>query len=110
MSETSELEHKSSGATPLVKLSRMLRSMLRRYPSARLQLTRDGFGVSLDAQTYMRTSYSGHWTDADMRDLHALFAVWYVADGGLLTSGGQPLAGVLRTAELESVRSSTPPK
>jgi hypothetical protein len=107
MSEVSAQEPKSSGATPLVKLSRMLRNIVRRFPQARVEITRDGFGVSLDAQTYMRTSYSGHWTDADMRDCHALFATWYVADGAYLTSGGQRLAGVLQTVEMESARYST---
>jgi len=107
MNETSELERKSNGATPLAKLCRMLRSTLRRYPLARIWVTRDGFGVSLVAGTYMRVSYSGPWTDADMRDLHALFATWYVADGAFLTSGGRPLAGVLQLGELESAQSST---
>jgi hypothetical protein len=107
MNEVSEQERKSSGATPLVKLSRMLRNIVRRFPQARVEITRDGFGVSLDAQTYMRTSYSGHWTDADMRDCHALFATWYVADGAYLTSGGQRLDGVLRTVQAESEQSYT---
>ena len=108
MNETSATEHRSNESLAPAKLVRMLRSIVRRYPQARLQITRDGFGVSLDAQTYMRTSYSGHWTDADMRDLHALFATWYVADGAYLTSGGQRLAGVLQTVDLEFARSSTP--
>jgi hypothetical protein len=107
MSETSATEHRSSESSAPAKLVRMLRSIVRRYPLARLQITRDGFGVSLDATTYMRTSYSGHWTDADMRDLHALFATWYVADGAFLTSGGAALAGVLHKVQAESAQSFT---
>jgi hypothetical protein len=107
MSETSATERKSSESSAPAKLVRMLRNIVRRYPQARLQITRDGFGVSLDAGTYMRTSYSGRWTDADMRDLHALFATWYVADAPFLTSGGVALAGVLHKVTLESAQSST---
>lgn len=107
MNETSELAHKSNGATPLVKLCRMLRSTLRRYPQARVWVTRDGFGVSLAEGTFVRVSYSGHWTDADMRDLHALFATWYVADGAFLTGMGRPLVGVLQAVERECAQSST---
>jgi hypothetical protein len=107
MSETSATERRSNESSAQGKLVRMLRNIVRRYPLARVQITRDGFGVSLDAATYMRTSYSGDWTDADMRDLHALFATWYVADGAYLTSGGHPLAGVLRAVARESVPSFT---
>ena len=107
MSEISATERRSSESSAQGKLVRMLRNIVRRFPQARVEIIRDGFGVSLDAQTYMRTSYSGHWTDADMRDLHALFATWYVADGAYLTSGGQRLAGVLQTVELESARYSS---
>lgn len=92
--------------TPLAKLLRMLRSMLRRWPRATLERTRDGFGVSLDGQTHMLISYSGPWTDADMRDCLVLFATWLVADGVYLRAGGIPLVGVLRMAEAESAQSS----
>jgi hypothetical protein len=69
---------------------------------------RGGFGVSLDASTFMQVSYNGNWTDADMRDLHALFATWYVAAPATLRMEGRHLAGVLQMAEAESVQSSTP--
>lgn len=92
---------------PLVKLSRMLRSMLRSYPRAHLYTTKDAFGVWLDAETHMRISYSGHWTDAGMRDCLALFATWCVADPSRLRTYGEPLVGVLRTVQTESAQSST---
>jgi hypothetical protein len=94
--------------TPLEKLCRMLRNTVRRWPSARLYNLRDGFGVSLDERTYVKLSYSGNWTPEDMRDLHALFAVWLVADPSALLSGGSLLAGVLQTAKLAVEQSSTP--
>lgn len=107
MNDTYAQVLKSSAATPLGKLCRMLRSTLRRWPQARLWSMRGGFGVSLDANTYMRVSYNGNWTDADMRDLHALFATWYVAAPATLRMEGQHLAGVLQMAEVECARSST---
>lgn len=94
-SDTSALEPKSSGATPLVKLSRMLRNTLRRSPRAALVTTLDGFGVSLDAQTYVRVSVSGPLSDADLRDCLVLFATWLVADPGRLRNSGAPLAGFI---------------
>ena len=102
-----EQEHKSNERTPLVKLSRMLRSMLRRYPLARPAITRDVFGVSLDAQTYMRVSYRGNWTAEDMRDCLALFATWCVADPGRILTPGESLAGVSYTVKRHLERSNT---
>lgn len=93
MSVTTEQEPKSSAATPVVKLSRMLRSTLRRYPQAKLLRTLDGFGVWLGEGHSLRVRLSGSWTDADIRDCLALFATWLVADGEYLRSGGTALAG-----------------
>lgn len=101
MTDTSAPVPKSSGASPLVKLSRMLRNTLRRWSRATLITTLDGFGVSLDAQTYVKVSVSGPLSDADLRDLLALFAVWLVADPSRLRNGGTPLAGfIARVPEL----------
>lgn len=86
---------KSSGADPLVKLSRMLRNMLRRWTRATLVTTLDGFGVSLDAQTYVKVSISGPLSDAELRDLLVLFAVWLVADPSRLRNRGAPLGGFI---------------
>lgn len=97
---------KSSESAALTKLSRMLRSMLRRFPQARLWTFQAGFGVSLDAQTYVRVSYNGNWSTEDMRDLHALFATWLVADPERLRSIGAPLSGALQGAQREYVQSS----
>jgi hypothetical protein len=108
MTDIYQLAPKSSGATPVAKLCRMLRSMLRSWPRAHLSRTAGGFGVSLDEQTYMRVSYSGRWTDMDMRDCLALFATWLVAEPGYLVARGEPLAGVLQTVERESAQSSMP--
>jgi hypothetical protein len=101
--DTSVQGRKSSESTALVKLSRMLRNMLRSYPRAHLLNTVGAFGVSLDERTCMQVSYSGNWTDADMRDCLALFATWWVADPARLRSVGAPLVGVSREviAELE---------
>lgn len=64
--------------------------------------------MSLDESTYMQVLYSGRWTAETMRDLHALFATWYVADPERLTSIGAPLTGVLQEAKMELERSSGP--
>jgi hypothetical protein len=98
---------KSSVATPLEKLCRMLRSTLRKYPHAYLLNTVAAFGASLDAQTYVQVSYSGRWTAEDMRDCLALFATWLVADPERLLVPGTPLAGVLQAELLASEQSST---
>ena len=102
MSDTEKLVLKSSDATQVAKLLRMLRSTLRRYPRARLERTLDGFGASLGEGTSMRVRLSGSWTDADIRDLLVLFATWVVVDGVYLRAGGTPLAGF-------SVEESAPP-
>lgn len=107
MSEISAQERKSSDATPLGKLCRMLRSTLRRYPRARLLNTRAAFGASLDETTFMQVSYSGNWTAEAMRDCLALFATWLVADPARLLDSGTSLAGVLQTVQAESAQSST---
>src|SRR3954452_22867711 len=93
MSAISAPEHKSSAASPVAKLSRMLRSMLRRYPQGRLQRTLDGFGVSLGENHSLRVRLTGTWSDADIRDCLVLFATWLVADAEYLRSGGSTLAG-----------------
>lgn len=107
MSGTSEQGLRSSAATPAEKLCRMLRSMLRRYPQAKLCITQDGFGVLLDANTCMQVSYTGRWTESDMRDCLALFATWCVADPGRILRGGIDISGVLQTVQQESAQSST---
>jgi hypothetical protein len=107
MNDTSARVPKSSDAIQLAKLCRMLRSTLRKYPRAHLLNTVAAFGVSLDEQTYAQVSYSGHWSEADMRDCLALFATWLVVDPARLLTPGAPLAGVLRTVELESAQSNS---
>jgi hypothetical protein len=108
MTDTSARVLKSSDVSPLSKLSRMLRSMLRRWPRAHLLNTVAAFGVALDDATFMQVSYSGRWTPEDMRDCLALFATWCVADPSRLMSSGVPLDGVSLTVLQESARSSTP--
>jgi hypothetical protein len=97
MSDTSEQEPKSSGASPLVKLSRMLRSMSRRWPQTSLLVTAEGFGVRRIDGSYLHIVSSGHWTDEDMRDSLALFATWLVADPAHIRPRGELLDGVLLT-------------
>lgn len=107
MNDTSVRALRSSGATPLAKLCRMLQSTLRSWPRARLSRTAGGFGVSLDENTSMRVSFNGRWTDMDMRDCLALFATWLVAEPGYLVGRGEPLAGVLQMVRAESEQSAT---
>lgn len=106
MNDTYAQVLKSSAATPLGKLCRMLRSTLRKYPRARLLNTSAAFGASLDEGTFMQVSYSGRWTAEDMRDCLALFATWLVADPARLLESGTSLAGVLQTVQAESEQSS----
>jgi len=107
MTATSAQALRSSVATPLVKLCRMLRSMSRSYPRGRLWRTAGGFGASLDEQTYIKVSFSGRWTADNMRDWLALFATWCVADPEYLFDRGQLLAGVLLTVEQDSEQSNS---
>ena len=106
MANTSAQEPKSSGASPLGKLSRMLRSMSQRWPQTSLLTTTEGFGVRRIDGSYLHIVYSGPWTDADMRDCLALFATWLVADPERLRPARIPLDGVSLTALRESARSS----
>jgi len=99
MSGTSVQERKSNAANPLSKLCRMLASMSRRWPRTSLWSTTEGFGVSRIDGSYLRIVYNGPWTDEDMRDCLALFAVWLVADPARLRPREQPLAGVIATVE-----------
>jgi hypothetical protein len=91
--DTSALGRKSSGATPLKKLARMLQSMSRRWPKAYLVGTTGGFGVRLGDGTYLHIVTSGDWTSEDMRDFLALFATWLVADPEGLRRADTPLDG-----------------
>lgn len=97
MNDTTEPVHKSNGADPVAKLSRMLRSMSRRFPRTFLLTTWEGFGVRLDDGRYLHIVRSGKWTPEDMRDFLALFATWLVADPDRVLGGEQPLAGVSAT-------------
>lgn len=66
------------------KLLRMLQSTLQKFPRAKLMRREGGFGVYLDANTYLYTSYSGNLTDGDMSDLLTLCTVWWRADAEYL--------------------------
>lgn len=61
-------------------LLRMLRSMSRRYPGARMMRRPAGFGVSSADNAYLVISTSGHWTDEELSDWLALFVIWLRAD------------------------------
>lgn len=106
MSVTSELERKFSASSPLVKLSRMLRSMSRKWPNTSLLSTTEGFGVRRIDGSYLHIVYSGHWTDEDMRDCLALFATWLVADPARIRPRTATLDGVLLEGLRESARSN----
>jgi hypothetical protein len=102
MSDISGPGHKSKEYAAREKLTRMLRSTLRRFPQARLMTTAGGFGVYLDDATALYVATRGPWSDQDMRDLLALFATWLVADPANIRSGGTTLRGFLQTVEEES--------
>jgi hypothetical protein len=104
MNGTNEQERKSRESSQREKLLRMLASMSRRFPRTFLIGTRDGFGVRLDDGRYLQVVYSGHWSDADLRDFLVLFATWLVADPTEIRSAGIPLGGVSSTAKGESQR------
>jgi tryptophanase len=101
---TLEQEHKSKDVAARAKLIRMLQSMLRKFPSARLMLTAGGFGVYLDAETALYIASRGQWTDEAIRDWLALFATWLVADPAAIRSGGTTLRGFLQMAAEEPKR------
>lgn len=92
--DTSRRVRKSSESTPIGKLSRMLQSTLRRFPTAKLWIMQDGFGVYLGGETYLHVHYSGRLRTADLRDLLALFATWLVADERRLRGESPDLDGV----------------
>ena len=102
MNDTTEQVRKSRGSTPLVKLSRMLQSISRRFPRAYLIGTQDAFGVRLEDGTSLHIVCNGRWSDADLRDFLALFATWLVADPDRLREPGIPLAGVSHQVAEES--------
>lgn len=102
MSDTSALEPKSSGVSRASKLLRMLPSMSRRFPKTSLLRTSDGFGVQLADGSYLRIVYSGHWSDADMRDFLVLFATWLVDDPEYLREKVIHLGGAFFEAKQRS--------
>lgn len=93
-SSISEQAPKLLDAIQLKKLSRMLRSMSRRWPNTRLLVTLGDFGVQLDDGRYLHIVRSGNWTAADMRDLLVLFATWLVVEPEKLMRDGELLSGV----------------
>jgi hypothetical protein len=103
--DTSRQEPKLSDAIQLGKLTRMLQSIVRRYPQTRLQVTSEGFGVLLEGGTWMRVSYAGRWTPMALRDFLALFAAWLVVDEQRILNGGEMLAGVSQTVHAELLQS-----
>jgi hypothetical protein len=102
MNGTSERGRRSPDASALVKLSRMLQSMSRRFPRSYLIGTQDAFGVRLEDGTSLHIVCNGRWSDQDIRDFLALFATWLVADPQRLREPGIPLAGVSSMVSAES--------
>lgn len=93
-------------ATRRQKLVGMLQSMSQRFPNSHVESNTQGdFGVLLGDGRYLGIRSSGHWTDVELRDFFALFALWCVVDREGLTKAGR-LGGVSRTARLESARCS----
>ena len=81
-------ERKSSGVDPRAKLCRMLRNTLRSFPTAKLLHGKGGFGASLDDGRLIYIRWTGDLSDADLRDLLALFATWLVVDPERLHDAG----------------------
>lgn len=106
MYDTILQEPTSSASNQLGKLSRMLRSMSRKWPQTSLLVTAEGFGVRRIDGSYLHIVCSGQWTDADMRDFLVLFATWLVADPSKLRPRAETLDGVSLTALRESAPSS----
>jgi hypothetical protein len=80
-SDTYTPAHKLSDAIRLKRLVGMLRSMSRKYPTARVHRNSRGeFGVSFDAQRSISVSCSGNWSGADLRDCFQLFAMWSLVE------------------------------
>lgn len=102
MNDTSEQGLKSREAGRLEKLSRMLRSMSRRFPKTSLLSTAEGFGVRLDDSRYLHIVYSGRWSAEDIGDWCALFAAWCRVDPETLMDSAPPLSGVSIRAITES--------
>jgi hypothetical protein len=71
----------------------MLLSTLRNYPLARVRTQRDAYGVWLDAETYLRVSYSAGLTVSQQRDLLVLLSVWLVAKPNELLKQNTPRGG-----------------
>jgi hypothetical protein len=86
--DISERERKSSAVDPLGKLCRMLRNILRSYPTAKLLHGRDGFGALLGEQRLIYIRWNGDLSDQDLRDLLVLFATWLVVDPERLHDAG----------------------
>ena len=77
----------------LEKLSRMQRNTLRSWPMAKVWRRPAGFGVSLDAETYLYVSCSGNLTAEEKRDLLVLLATWQAVDPEALTKAPTPQDG-----------------
>lgn len=91
MSDTYARALRFKKSSPLARLCRMLRSILRNWPTARLLHGRGGFGAQLDANTLIYIRWTGDLTPADLRDCLALFATWLAADSERLV--GEPVEG-----------------
>lgn len=80
-------ESKLGESISLRKLLRMLQSMSRRYPNAKLHRKRGAIGVYLGDDSFLSIRWSGELTSEDMRDLLALYAVWFAVDPERVGSG-----------------------
>lgn len=96
MTDTLSQAPKLLESTLRVKLSRMLRSIARRFPNTYLITTPAAFGVRLADGSYLHIVTNGSWTDDNMRDFLALFVVWLAADPDRLRPGTVRLDGVLQ--------------
>jgi hypothetical protein len=93
MVDTFEQAPTSRESQRLVKLSRMLRSMSRRYPRSFLRRTTAGFGVSLGDYGSLDIVVNGNLSAEDMRDCLALFATWLAVDPSGILPVAIPLDG-----------------
>jgi len=78
-------EHRSRESNLFARRLATLRSMLQKYPQAKLLRNRVGFGVLLPGNRYLDMLYSPGWTNADLIEWLEGFAALLGADPDILT-------------------------
>lgn len=108
MNDTWQQAPKLGEFVRLKKLSRMLRSTLRKWPRLRVMRQSGAFGAYLDAATYLRVSFSGDLTREDISDLLTLCTVWWRSDEDFLDVRSGLQGGSSATDDAPPQQSSGP--